>query len=142
VIGDGDEKGKLVSLAKQLGIERSVKFTGFVKDNEKIRIMKSSELLVLPSTDEGWGSVITEAIACGLNTISYDIPALREQKRFFRSLVLVPPRNIDALAKAIEQSLTREGHSSVAVDSALVRSDFTWIRRAEELERFLRQVTT
>jgi len=141
VIGDGDEKGRLVSLAQELGIGSSVNFTGFVEDKEKIRLMKSSELLVLPSTDEGWGNVITEAIACGLNTISYDIPALREQTRFFHSIVLVPPHNLDALARAIEHSLSKGDHHSVLADSAKVRSDFTWMRRAEELEQFLYQVT-
>ena len=140
VIGDGDEKGRLVSLTQELGIGSSVKFTGSVEDKEKIRLMKSSELLVLPSTDEGWGIVITEAIACGLNTISYDIPALREQARFFHSVVLVPPRNVDALAQAIEHSLSEGNHDIVLADSAVVRSDFTWVRRAEELEQFLSQV--
>jgi glycosyltransferase involved in cell wall biosynthesis len=141
VIGDGDEKGRLVSLAQQIGIGGSVNFTGFVEDKKKIRLMKSSELLVLPSTDEGWGNVITEAIACGLNTISYDIPALREQTRFFHSIVLVPPHNLVALARAIEHSLSQVDHHTVVADSAKVRSDFTWMRRAEELEQFLYQVT-
>ena len=140
VIGDGDEKGRLVSLTRELGIGGSVNFTGFVEDREKIRLMKSSELLVLPSTDEGWGNVITEAIACGLNTISCDIPALREQARFFHSIVLVPPHDIDALARAIEHSLSKGDHDSVLADSARVRSDFTWMRRAEELEQFMYQV--
>jgi glycosyltransferase involved in cell wall biosynthesis len=140
VIGDGDERSKLVSLADELGVKGSVNFTGFVDDEEKIRLMKSSELLVLPSTDEGWGNVITEAIACGLKTVGYDIPALREQTKFFSSLVLVPPGKIDALAQAIGQTLTNGDESSVAVDSALVHSDFTWMRRAEELEQFLREV--
>ena len=140
VIGDGDEKGRLLSLAHELDIHRSVNFTGFVEDKEKIRLMKSSELLVLPSTDEGWGNVITEAIACGLNTISYDIPALREQTQFFHSIVLVPPRNVDALARAIEHSLGKGENDNVVADSTKVRSDFTWVRRAEELEQFLSQV--
>ena len=140
VIGDGDEKGRLVSLAQDLGIGGSVNFTGFVEDREKIRLMKSSELLVLPSTDEGWGNVITEAIACGLNTVSYDIPALREQTQFFHSIVLVPPRNVNALATAMEHSLSKGDHDSVMADSDKIRSDFTWMRRAEELEQFLHQV--
>lgn len=141
VIGDGDEKGRLVSLAQELGIGGSVNFTGFVEDREKVRLMKSSELLVLPSTDEGWGNVITEAIACGLNTIGYDIPALREQAQFFHSIVLVPSRNVDALATAMAHLLSKGVHGSVMVDSAKIRSDFAWMRRAEELEQFLYQIT-
>jgi glycosyltransferase involved in cell wall biosynthesis len=137
VIGDGDEKNKLVSLAQELGIGGSVNFTGFVGDKEKIRLMKSSELLVLPSTEEGWANVVTEAVYCGLTAVAYDIPALREQSRFFHSIVLVPARNIDALAGAIEQSLNRTDHGNVVADSAIIRSNFTWMRRAEELQQFL-----
>ena len=142
VIGDGDERQRLTNLAGELQVSNSVWFTGFVDDEEKLRLMKSCELLVLPSTDEGWGNVITEAIACGLNTLAYDIPALREQAQYFKSLVLIPPREIDALADAIHQSLKIPRRSRVAADTELIRSSFTWSKSAQELERFLRQVVS
>jgi glycosyltransferase involved in cell wall biosynthesis len=140
VIGDGEERAALEALAHSLGIADLVRFTGFVDNREKFRLMKSCSVLVLPSTAEGWGIVITEAIFCGLRTIGCNIPALREQGRLFRSLQLVQPHTIDDLANAIRESLRTSCDSDLSSDSAQVRSNFTWEKRAEELERFLNRV--
>jgi glycosyltransferase involved in cell wall biosynthesis len=142
VIGDGEERAVLEAMAHSLGIANLVGFAGIVDDREKFRLMKSCSVLVLPSTAEGWGIVITEAILCGLRTISYNIPALREQSRFFRSLRLVQPHSIDDLANAIRESLKTSYDSGVSSDSALARSNFTWEKRAEDLERFLNRVVS
>jgi glycosyltransferase involved in cell wall biosynthesis len=142
IIGDGEERNSLVSTAEKLGIADSVRFTGVVGDAEKFRLMKSCELLVLPSTDEGWGIVVTEAIACGLSTICYDIPALREQARFFPSMQLVPARDVVSLYHAILHTISHPDRERIEVDSKLVRSDFNWQRRAEELADFLRTIVT
>ena len=141
IIGDGEDRSSLVALAEKLEMTDSVRFTGYVGDREKFRLMKSCELLVLPSTDEGWGNAVTEAIACGLNTICYDIPALREQAQFFSSIQLVPPRDISALSNAILNKLSQGSRKLVERDSQIIRSDFTWRRRAEELAAFLRLVS-
>jgi glycosyltransferase involved in cell wall biosynthesis len=142
VIGDGEERAVLEAMAHSLGIADLVRFTGIVDDREKFRLMKSCSVLVLPSTAEGWGIVITEAIFCGLRTIGYDIPALREQSRLFRSLRLVQPHSIDDLANAIRESLRTSFDSDLSSDSALVRSNFTWEKRGEEFERFLNEVVS
>jgi glycosyltransferase involved in cell wall biosynthesis len=142
VIGDGEERAVLEGMAHSLGFTNSVGFTGIVNEREKFRLMKSCSMLVLPSTAEGWGIVITEAISCGLRTISYNIPALREQSRFFRTLRLVQPHNIDDLANAIRESLRTSYNSDLSSDCAIVRSDFTWEKRAEEFERFLSRVVS
>jgi glycosyltransferase involved in cell wall biosynthesis len=141
IIGDGEERASLVALAEKLKMTGSVRFTGYVGDKEKFRLMKSCELLVLPSTDEGWGNAVTEAIACGLNTICYDVPALREQAQFFSSIQLVPPRDVAALSNAILNTIGQGGSKLVEKDSRIIRSDFTWSRRAEELAAFLRLVS-
>jgi len=141
IIGDGEERSSLVSLTERLQLKNSVQFTGHVEDKEKFRLMKSCELLVLPSTDEGWGNVVTEAIACGLATIGYDIPALREQAQFFSSIQLVPPRDLTALSNAILKTFGQAGKEQVEKDSKSVRSDFTWSRRAAELAAFLKLVS-
>ena len=37
--------------------------------------MKSSKLFIFPSYEEGWGISITEAMACGLAVVCYDLKA-------------------------------------------------------------------
>ena len=73
IIGEGPEKKKLMQLTKELGLEDSVKFFGFLKEHSEVySLMKSSKVFVLPSTREGFGIVPIEANACGIPVITID----------------------------------------------------------------------
>jgi len=75
VIGDGPERGKLVKMVKELGLEDNVALLGFRKHEEVIAYMKSSRVFVLPSTREGVPTVILEANAAGLPVILVNHPS-------------------------------------------------------------------
>jgi glycosyltransferase involved in cell wall biosynthesis len=62
---------------EQLGLSSTVTFSGFVSDEEKLRLFKSSRLFIMPSHYESWGIVIGEALACGTPVVAYDLPAYR-----------------------------------------------------------------
>lgn len=72
IIGDGPERAYLQRLTEKIGIEKNVKFLGFLEDfDEVISIMKSSKVFVHPSTREGGASIVTlEANACGLPIVA------------------------------------------------------------------------
>jgi glycosyltransferase involved in cell wall biosynthesis len=71
IIGEGPEKSKLEKLAYDLGLESNVEFMGFLGDHDDvIAYMKSSKVLMLPSTREGFGIAALEANACGLPVIT------------------------------------------------------------------------
>lgn len=72
IVGDGPEKVRLQSLSKQLGLEGSVVFHGFVADSTLDQIIELSDILVCPGIAEPWGIKINEAIQSGLATISSD----------------------------------------------------------------------
>ncbi len=63
IVGTGPEEGNLKKLAKFLNI--NAEFYGFVSEEEKIRIIKASSVLVNPSSVEGLGLILIEAMACG-----------------------------------------------------------------------------
>jgi glycosyltransferase involved in cell wall biosynthesis len=70
IIGEGPELDKLKKFASQLNLDENIKFTGFLKDqDELLKIMKSSRVLVHPSRREGFGMVVLEANACGLPVV-------------------------------------------------------------------------
>ena len=69
IIGDGPEYGTLTELSKSLEMEHNITFTGFVEEEDVIKYMKASKMMVLPSTREGFGMVAIEAFACGLPVI-------------------------------------------------------------------------
>lgn len=70
IIGDGSKKEELQTLAKDLGLEKQVEFTGFLSNEAIKKRLASSDLFiltssVLPTSHEGFGIVYLEANACG-----------------------------------------------------------------------------
>ena len=63
IVGDGPHRRDLEKLVDQLNLQKNVKFTGFVSNDEKLRLLSISGALVFPSLCEGFGLVILEAFS-------------------------------------------------------------------------------
>jgi len=105
IVGDGGLRFSLERLVGKLRLSKHVTFTGYLSGERKIKILKSSHLLALPSTEEGWATVLSEAAACRVPSIAYEIPALKEQLSIIKSGVLTPSNDIEALASSITRLL-------------------------------------
>lgn len=75
-IGEGDKRGELESLCKELGLEGRVTFFGFRKD--RLAFLKGFDAFVLPSRLEGIPRCLMEAMAAGTTVIASDIPGCRD----------------------------------------------------------------
>ena len=79
IVGTGEEEGNLRRLARELGLEGAVEFLGFLPTQRQVvEVMKSSHLFCLPSTVEGLGLALVEAMACGLPFVASRLPPLLE----------------------------------------------------------------
>jgi glycosyltransferase involved in cell wall biosynthesis len=84
VVAGPDERGYLAevrTLARSLGVEDSVCFTGPVTGAAKNVLLRSADLFVLPSYSEGFSMSILEAMACEvpvLATRSCNFPQITE----------------------------------------------------------------
>jgi len=75
IIGNGPELSKLEKLASDLQLKENIIFKDFMENyDDLIGYMKSSKVLVLPSTREGFGMVVIEANACGIPVVTVDHP--------------------------------------------------------------------
>ena len=75
IVGNGPERSNLENLASDLELSDNIIFKGFMEDyDDLIGYMKSSKVLVLPSTREGFGMVVIEANACGIPVVTVDHP--------------------------------------------------------------------
>lgn len=70
IIGNGPEKEQLTKFVADRKLENNVSFLQFIEYDEVISRIKSSKLLVLPSSREGFGIVVIEAFACGIPVIT------------------------------------------------------------------------
>lgn len=73
----GSAKRELSPLIQRAGLESFVTFAGFVPEAEKLRLLKSSRLFIMPSHYESWGIVIAESFACDTPVLAYDLPPYR-----------------------------------------------------------------
>ena len=71
-MGDGVLRQPLEAYAREHGLSRGVRFTGFINQSEIPRHYAMSDVFVLPSLYEPRGTVINEAMACGLPLIVTD----------------------------------------------------------------------
>lgn len=72
IIGDGPEKKAYSKLAKKLGIETRVLFSGFISEVEKKSILAISDIFVFPSAwkMEGFGITTIEAMMANVPVIT------------------------------------------------------------------------
>jgi glycosyltransferase involved in cell wall biosynthesis len=69
VAGKGSMLPLLINLTIELGISKSVKFLGFLPEEEQRKIYSAVDVYVMPSTSEPFGIVALEAMASGTPVI-------------------------------------------------------------------------
>ncbi|MFZ0159371.1 MAG: glycosyltransferase, partial [Kineosporiaceae bacterium] len=69
VAGNGPMYGPLVELADQLGILESVIFLDEPDPQQRAQALADAHTVVVPSTDEIWGRVVTESVQAGRHVV-------------------------------------------------------------------------
>jgi glycosyltransferase involved in cell wall biosynthesis len=69
IVGDGDDRSRLESLARECGVVDQVCFAGRVAPEQLPDYYRLADVLVMPSTGEGFGIVFLEAMASGVRVI-------------------------------------------------------------------------
>jgi glycosyltransferase involved in cell wall biosynthesis len=120
------ERELLVNRVQVTGLPRtSVVFTGYVPDEDLIRLYSACELFVLPSFHEGFGLPALEAMACGAPTIGADATSIPEV--IGRQDALFDPKRPRDIAAKIEYVLTSKTLRRQLREHGLSQSKrFTW----------------
>lgn len=113
IIGEGVERVRIEALVQELGLQGRVLLPGYRADTAPW--YAHADLFVLSSDHEGFGNVIVEALEQGTPVVSTDCPSgPREILADGRYGALVPVGDIDALARAMENSLSsRHDHEAL-----------------------------
>ncbi|MDF5721685.1 MAG: glycosyltransferase [Rhizonema sp. PD37] len=99
VIGRGDDQPRLAQLAKDLGVSDRIIFAGFIPTEELVAHYRLADAYVMPS-QEGFGIVYLEAMACGVPVLSGDADGSAEPLQDGKLGWRVPYRDKDAVATA------------------------------------------
>ncbi len=99
VIGRGDDQPRLARLAEELGIYDRVIFAGFVPTEELPKYYGLADAYIMPS-QEGFGIVYLEAMACGVPVLSGNADGSADPLQDGRLGWQVPHRDADEVAIA------------------------------------------
>ncbi len=108
LVGGGDTTyiDSFLNAVEQEGLSDVIHYLGQVPEKEKIELLFSSKIFVLPSHEEGWGIVIAEAMAAGLPIVVWNLPIYAFV--FEDKIIKVPENDYEAFARAIDDLLDDE----------------------------------
>jgi L-malate glycosyltransferase len=104
IMGEGPEHRSLEALARELGMQDTVRFAGFVAD--AARFLKSLDVLFSASLAEGAGTAVREAMAAGVPVVAVNAPGVVESLDGHGWVV--GPDDIEGAAKSVEEALFNE----------------------------------
>jgi glycosyltransferase involved in cell wall biosynthesis len=121
ILGDGEKREELISLAQSLDLQDDVVFLGMQVN--PFQFMRGAEVFCLASRYEGLGNVILEAMALGVPVVVTDCPSgpaeIVENGKYG---ILVPSENADALAEALIRVLSDNKLRETLSDLSLKRA--------------------
>jgi glycosyltransferase involved in cell wall biosynthesis len=142
--GAGWRFSPIFDTVRQLDLDDSVHFLGFVPEDELPLWYNAARLFAYPSLYEGFGLPVLEAMACGTPVITSTAASLPEVSG--KATVMVPPRDTDRLAQEMERVLDdRQLRMEMRAAGRIQASRFSWramtdqtvasYRRAAEVRR-------
>jgi glycosyltransferase involved in cell wall biosynthesis/ADP-heptose:LPS heptosyltransferase len=116
-------------------------FTGYVTDDEVIKLYNVCALFVFPSLYEGFGLPPLEAMACGAPVIASNAASLPEVVGYDEAMF--DPRSVEAIRDKMVRGLTDEAFRRRLVDNGLVRArNFSWDASAKKALAALEKLPT
>lgn len=99
LIGDGDLKEEIITLANQSDLNGHVHFLGFRSDVPDL--LAASDYFVLPSLWEGLPMALVEAMASGMPVIATEVAGTKQVMVSGETGLLVPPGDSEKLNEAM-----------------------------------------
>lgn len=138
--GEGEKKEELLKLITKLKLDNYVHFLGNIPFKKLQRYYTESDIFVLPSTSESFGSVVIEAMASGIPVIASDIQAIKNIIKDKKNGILVS-QNADSFADTIENLINDSKLRENIRKAALIDvSKFSWETVTKQYEKVYRSV--
>ena len=143
VVGDGDRRPEFERIVAFAGLGERVFFAGGVDDRELPQYYNLADALIFPSVDksEAYGLVALEAGACGKPVIASNLAGVRYVVQDGRTGTLVLPKDVNGLAKAInDMAADPEGVKEMGKRAReRIEAEFTWPVIVEKMrEQYLK----
>ena len=141
-VGGGGMRGELKMLSKRLGVEKCVKFAGFVKESLKPLYYRAADVFVLPSTlnTEVFPIVLLEASASGLPIVISDLDTFKCIIEDGYNGIITKKEDEKNLADAVIHLLENEDtKEKMGIYGRKRVEDYSWKLIAEETEKVYKE---
>lgn len=140
IVGKGADKQRLKGIAKSLGVQEQVTFTGNVPMDEYYRLLAESDVVVNASLKEGAVTVSFDSMAMGKPLICLDTTGYT--RYFSNEYAVVIPRTgrnevIANLTAAMERMTNADERKAIGEKAKNAGAQFTWEARGEEFKELL-----
>jgi glycosyltransferase involved in cell wall biosynthesis len=134
-VGTGDDLPRLRQLAVDLDIADRAHFFEGLSRSELAACYRNADVFALASTGEGFGLVFLEAMAFAKPVIGVAAGGVTDLIEDGKNGFLVPPRDVTALARALEKLLTDN-----SLCEAMGRCGASLVRERYRFETFRRSL--
>ncbi len=142
IAGEGEKREEVKKLAKDLDLQDRVKFLGELPHRKVMDYMSICRIFSLPSWQETLGLVYLEAMAYGKPIIGCHGQGIDGIVTDGETGLLVKPKDVDSLVKAIDFLLSHPREAKKIGDRArkLVLENYTWKKNAEKTVKVYKEV--
>ena len=141
-VGDGDGRSFYQDLAVNMGMGDVTTFTGWLERSALAEVYRDAAVFALPTTNDSFPLVITEAMASGLPVVSTLVGGIPTLVDHDVDGLLVEPADFGALVGALQRILTDEKLASRLGEAGRNKAvhSLSWPSRAEMTDRVFRDV--
>lgn len=103
ILAGSGEIERVQDIIEKKGISQYFSFPGWVKKEEKEKLLKNADIFFLPSYTEAMPMSILEAMGYGLPIVTANVGGIPQLVEERRNGYMIEPGNIDGFAKAIRE---------------------------------------
>ncbi len=142
IVGSGYMQEQLSNIVRSMGLEHKVLFTGFVDEENLLKLQKVADVSVVPSLFEPFGIVALEAMAAKCPVVVSDTGGLSEIVDHDVTGVKVYPNNTDSLAWGITKILQDDNYGRYLRENAYkkILEKYDWDKIAQQTRRMYEAV--
>jgi glycosyltransferase involved in cell wall biosynthesis len=106
IIGSGELEPILKAYIKSNSLQKLVTLQGAINSKNVVNHIQKADLLILPSTFDGWGLVVNEALQCGIPALISDQCGAKELIIHGKNGLIFQSQNAISLANELQTFMT------------------------------------
>lgn len=138
IVGQGQQEEALLTLVRDLGLDKNVRMSGYVDSQDLPRYFALADMFVFYSAFETFGIVFAQAMAAGLPIVAANTSCVADVVHADNGRV-VADGDLDEFSRAVEELIVDDTERSMigARNRQRAEREFDWDRIAEVYESVL-----